>query len=455
MAKLQQKLSNKQIQALRIIAMDEVVEFLYGGGAGGGKTKLGCIHIALMALRYPKTRYFIGRESLEDFKKSTMLTFVELLSEWGLKAGIDYSQNQQEKYFEFHQTESRVYYSELRFYPSDPNYDYLGSTEYTSAFIDEANQVTAKAKNIIRSRIRYKLAEYGLKPKLFMGCNPSKGHLYIDFYKPHKAGKLRSDRAFLQSLVTDNPFIDDTYVENLKGLDKESKERLLFGNWEYDDDPSALMSYDAIVDIFTNFVDKGGEKWIVVDVARHGKDMTTISYWEGMECLRIAGYKKLNTVPDPNNPEKPSTAGKILEWAEKYQVPRSHIIVDEDGVGGGVVDYLGCKGFVANSSPMKNPLTNQPENFVNLKAQCAYKLAEFVNKARLAVRTGNPTIKQHLIEELEQIKAKDMDKDKKKAIIGKEHVKDILGRSPDFGDLLIIRMMAEYLVMPSMQFINI
>ena len=455
MVKIQQKLSNKQIQALRILQMNDIVEFLFGGGAGGGKTKLGCIHIASMALKYPHTRYFIGRESLEDFKKSTMLTFVELLSEWGLKADLDYTHHQVDKYFEFHQTKARVYYSGLRHYPSDPNYDYLGSTEYTSAFIDEANQVTAKAKNIIRSRIRYKLQEYGLKPKLFMGCNPAKGHLYLDFYKPHKNGKLRSDRAFLQSLVNDNPFIDDTYIDNLKGLDKESKERLLYGNWEYDDDPTALMSYDSITDIFTNFVDKGGEKWIVVDVARHGKDMTTISYWEGMECIRIAGYKKLDTVPDPNNPEKPSTAGKILEWAELYQVSRSHIIVDEDGVGGGVKDYLGCKGFVANSSAMKNPVTKEVENFVNLKAQCAYTLAKFVNKGKLAVRTHNPVIKQRLIEELEQVKSKDVDKDKKLAIVSKDVVKDILGRSPDFGDLLIMRMMAEYLVLPSMQFINI
>ena len=30
----------------------------------------------------------------------------------------------------------------------------------------------------------------------------------------------------------------------------------------------------------------------------------------------------------------------------------SNIVVDEDGVGGGVVDILKCNGFVNNSRPM-------------------------------------------------------------------------------------------------------
>ena len=46
-------------------------------------------------------------------------------------------------------------------------------------------------------------------------------------------------------------------------------------------------------------------------------------------------------------------------WLNQY----SHIIVDEDGVGGGVKDGIsGCKGFVNGSKALKN------ENFQNLKS---------------------------------------------------------------------------------------
>lgn len=448
-----QTLSKKQIQALKILSDPIILEFLFGGGAGGGKTLLGCIFILSGALQYPETRWFMGRESLEDFKKSTMLTFTELCKDWGLKVNRDYTHNQSDKYFEFKQSGSRVYYSELAYYPSDPQYDYLGSTEYTGAFIDEANQVRAKARAVIRTRIRYKLKEYGLTPKLFMGCNPAKGHLYVDFYKAKKEGKLPPERAFLQSLVTDNPFIDASYIGNLKTLDKETKERLLYGNWEYDDDPSALMDYDSIVDIFTNNVENTGDKWIIVDVARQGKDRTTISYWDGFECKKIAGYRKLALVPDPNNPKKKNVASTVLEWKEKYQVQLSHIIVDEDGIGGGVVDYLGCKGFIANSKPMKDPKTGKVPNYSNLKSQCAYMLAKHVVTGLIAVRTENETIKSMLTEELEHIKSKDADKDGKLMIQPKDWVKEKIGRSPDFSDLFIMRMLALLLPKPNIQWI--
>jgi hypothetical protein len=449
------KLSKKQKQAWDILLLDkEVIEFLYGGGAGGGKSELGCMFIAHMAMTYPDTRYFMGRESLEDFKKSTLLTFIGVLKKWGMKANRDYTHNQQNKCITFKQTGSEVYYSELAFYPSDPDYDYLGSTEYTAVFVDEANQVREKAKNVLRTRIRYKLNEYNLTPKLFMGCNPSKGHLYISFYKPSKEGKLPKDKFFLQSLVTDNPFIDPSYISNLEGIpDIATKQRLLFGNWEYDDDPSALMPYDSITDIYTNVLPPSNEKYIVSDIARKGNDMTTISYWEGYECKRIAGFKKLLTVPDPNDPTRPSTAVKIQEWMREHGVPLSHVLVDEDGVGGGVRDYLGCKGFVANSTPFVNPVTRTPENYVNLKAQCAFALAKRVNNSQLAVRTTNTVIKKMLTEDLEQIKQKDADKDGKLAIISKDFVKRIIGRSPDFGDLLIMRMFFDYQTRPNIQWL--
>jgi phage terminase large subunit len=447
------KLSAKQAEAWETLRKSDIIELLFGGGAGGGKSELGCMIIVDMAMRYPETRYFMGRESLEDFKKSTLLTLIGVLKKWGLKADRDYVHNQQDKKIYFRQTGSEIYYSEVAFYPSDPEYDYLGSTEYTWAFLDEANQVREKGKNVIRTRLRYKLKEYGLTAKLFMTCNPSKGHLYTGFYKPWKEGKLPRDRAFIQSLVTDNPFIDPSYIQNLIGIpDKATKERLLFGNWEYDDDPSALMTYDSITDIFTNNVPVSQDRFIVVDVARKGKDMTTISYWEGYDCKRIAGYKKLLTVPDPNDPARPSTAGKVLEWMRLHNVPLSHVLVDEDGVGGGVKDYLGCKGFTANSKAFVNPVTRMPENYENVKAQCGWALAKRVNQGQLAVRTTNPTIKKFLIEDLEQVKQKDADKDGiRLALVSKQVTKLVTGRSPDFGDLLIMRMWFDYQPKPNIQ----
>ena len=89
---------------------------------------------------------------------------------------------------------------------------------------------------------------YGLISKLLITCNPKKNWLYSEIYKPFKENRLPAHISFIQSLVTDNPHLTDDYIENLRNTkDKAKKERLLFGNWEYADDPTALCSYDNIV----------------------------------------------------------------------------------------------------------------------------------------------------------------------------------------------------------------
>ena len=97
----------------------------------------------------------MGRAILKSLKESTLLTFFQVCKEFGLKPNVDYRYNAMEGTIKFW-NDSSVYLKDLFAYPSDPEFDSLGSTEYTGAFIDEASQITAKAKNIVMSRIRYK-----------------------------------------------------------------------------------------------------------------------------------------------------------------------------------------------------------------------------------------------------------------------------------------------------------
>jgi hypothetical protein len=59
---------------------------------------------------------------------------------------------------------SQVYPVDLAFYPSNPNDDRIGSTEFTSAFIDESNQATQKAKEVVQSRLRFEALRGGRLP---------------------------------------------------------------------------------------------------------------------------------------------------------------------------------------------------------------------------------------------------------------------------------------------------
>ena len=412
--------------AIEYLFDNTTTEVLFGGAAGGGKSWVGCAWLILMCEKYPKTRWLLGRSKLDNLKKTTLNTFFEVCELWGALVNRDYHFNAGSNIITFH-NKSEIYLKDLFLYPSDRNFDSLGSLEITGAFIDEANQITEKAKNIVASRMRYKLDEYNRIPKLLMTCNPSKNWTYTQYYKPAKEGKLKTHRKFIQSLVDDNQYISKYYKTQLETLDELSKQRLLFGNWEYDATKDSLIQYDAILNLFENKGVKGA-KYITCDVARFGSDRTVIMLWEGLHITKIVSVLKsaINEVVE-----------QIRNLQQQEAVSLNNIIVDEDGVGGGVKDYMRCKGFVNNSRPLKN------ENYQNLKTQCYYKLADLINKGQIGVTCKDITIKNYITEELEQVRTKDADKDTKLRIIPKEQVNDIIGRSPDYSDAMAMRMFYE------------
>lgn len=444
---ISRKISRKQSQALAILTDKETNELLYGGGGGGGKSVLLSYFGIDMSLGYQGIRGAICRKELKKLKETTLLTLFDCFQRDGLKDGRDFIYDKNASIITFPQTGSIIFLLELDYYPSDPNWDRLGSYELTWAAIDEAQQVDKKAKDTLSTRIRYKVSENGLVPKMLLNCNPSKGYLYSEFYKPDRDGELPASRKFLKSLVTDNPFIDKTYIENLKRQPLEIKERLLYGNWEYDDDPTRLMGIDEITDIFTNALKPSKDKYIIADIARFGSDYTVVAYFEGLDCKRIAAYKKLPIVSPPHDPKMKSSASVVDEWRIQYQVPLSHVLVDEDGIGGGVKDALGCRGFVANRPAFR-------KNYASLKNDCYFLLADKVNAHEIAVRTFNEKLKKLLIEDLEQVKEMDADKDTKRRVIPKDKVKERTGRSPDFSDTLMMRMYFELLPRPKITLVR-
>lgn len=428
-------LSEKQTIALDYLEDNTTNELTFGGGAGGGKSMLGCYWQIKQRLKYPETKGLIGRESLKTLKETTLQSFFAVAKLQNLKSNYHYKYNQQSNAINFFNG-SQILLKDLFYYPSDPNFDELGSLELTDAFVDEANQISEKGKNILISRIRYKLDENSLIPKILYTCNPAKNWTYQEFYLPSKKGELQENKKFVQSLVTDNPNISKHYIENLKLLPKEQRERLLYGNWEYDDDPTTLISYENILNCFSNdFIDKGN-MYITSDIARFGRDKTIIGVWSGwrLEYIETIDKSGLDYV-----------VNRIKDLSNRYKVPLNNILVDEDGVGGGVKDFLGCKGFINNSAPIK--LINQDANFTNLKSQCYFLLSDKINANEVFLNADGEH-KEKIIEELQYVKQDKFDTDGKKSVLRKEKIKELLNRSPDYSDMLMMRAFFEFNMKP-------
>lgn len=410
----------------------EVSDIVYGGSKGSGKSYLGCSLIFGDAFLYPGTHYFIARKALNDLRKYTIPSIHEVFNHWGLSDKY-YRYNGQDNFFLLHNG-SKVFLIDANTIPSDPQFQRFGSMQMTRGWIEEAGEFEEAAKNGLAVSIgRWKNDEYKLSRKLLQTCNPAKNYLYYNYYQKNKSGDLEAFKRFVQALPQDNKKLPEGYLQHLKEtLSYNEQQRLLYGNWEYDDDPSALIQYEKITDCFKNEYLRSENEYaerITIDVARFGSDKTVFGIWFNPNHVRLYKYKGLAIN---------ETAKQALRFQSLYSVSTSDIIADEDGVGGGVVDILGCNGFINNSRPLPNPITGEDENYNNLKSQCYYKLAEKINKGKLFIECDDPQMKSDIIQELEQVKQHNMDKDGKRQILPKDKVKEVIGRSPDYSDTLMM-----------------
>jgi phage terminase large subunit len=416
------KLLSKQENAVYYLKDSITTEVLYGGAAGGGKSALGCLWLIEMCQNYSGSRWLMGRSKLKTLKETTLNTFFELTSRLGINDQFKYNAQSNVIYWN---NGSEIILKDLFLYPSDPEFDSLGSLEICGAFIDECNQVVFKAWQVVKSRCRYKLNDFGLIPKILGTCNPAKNWVYKQFYIPKKDKSIREYRNFIQALPTDNPNLPESYLQSLLQLDKNSRERLYFGNWEYDDDPSALISQDAMVNYFNPIhLDRGKDHYMTIDVARMGKDKTVFRIWYGWVCVDAFRIAKSGLEEIVN---------KARELMRSHGITLSNVVADEDGVGGGVVDFLKCQGFVNNSKALNG------ENYANLKSQCSILTAKKIEENAMGEICEDGSLRDIIAEEMEQVKLKDIDKDGRLTIIPKEEIKDIIGRSPDEWDSIMMR----------------
>jgi phage terminase large subunit len=303
---------------------------------------------------------------------------------------------------------------------------------------------------------RWKNQEFGLNPaKILITCNPEQNWLYRIFYKPYKKNLLRKGYAFVQALYKDNPYTAKEAEARLEEIeDPTLRARLKLGLWEYSNDDNSLLDYDTIIDLFTNTLEQedNEEKFHSADVARYGSDKIVLGDWKGFNLYKLQWKIKRGI---------DQTAGDIKEELRTERIPYSHAVADDDGVGGGVVDLCpGIKGFVGNSSPLKiadsekDGKEEKKDNYKNLRSQCGFMFAAKAKKHEIAITAKmDEATKEMIIEDLQQLKKKDTPIESPLQLIPKEEIKEALGRSPDFGDMLMMRMLFE-LEPPKKKFIQ-
>ena len=406
-----------------------------GGGINVGKT-FGLVQCIFGdALVYPDTAYAIGRVELKKLRQSTMPSIKKVFKDvWGIEFDKYCNFNGQDNIFNLY-NKSRVIFVDMNETPDDiaDNYQRFGGLELTRAAIDEAgeNGITEKGVEMLFSRCgRQHNDKYGLRAKGMMTFNPTKNFLYHKYYLPNRHGTLPPHMSFIEGNIHDNKTASKDYIDDLvKNFDETQKQRLLFNNWDYDNDPATLCSYEAIQDIFLNdHVQGTGIKYISADLAMQGRDLYVDSVWDGL-VGRITNVRGKCT-------------GKEIELMLKQlmvreQVTNSRVVADSDGMGNYLDSYItGIRTFHGNAS-------SDSVEYRNLKDRCGYKLAELINDRKIKI-ICTPEQRVEIAKELGYLKTGNLENDtQKKTLMSKADIIKQLGHSPNYLDNLLMRMVFE------------
>lgn len=237
-------------------------------------------------------------------------------------------------------------------------------------------------------------------------------------------GKLDDNRILLEN--------EPGYKGSLMQLSASEQEQLLKGRWR-ELSAHARMLYDirALDDLFTNTFVAGGERYMTADIAMEGADKFVIYIWNGWRVEHTYIYAKS---------QGPEIVATIEQLANRHGIARRNIAFDCDGVGNFLKGYLRTAyDYRGNAAPIE--VKGKKQNYFNLRAQCYYELAQFINESEVFVNMGeNRHLKEMITTELKATLKGETKADGKLRVIPKDEIRAAIGRSPDHADNFAMRI---------------
>lgn len=441
------QVSAKQKQAIDLAFDPQVTELLYGGGNGSGKTVVMCLICLLFIRQYPGVRIFIGRKTLKSLKQSTITT---LLTKVHPMLGIrkdEFAMHFADMTLDY-SNGSTIIFGDLEYNPSDEDYARYGSLEIDFGVIEEAGEVSQKAFTAIKSRVgRGILAkEHDFPGFVMASCNPANTWLKTRFYDPYeKLGggdmqkwaigditisgeKKPAHRCFVRANAYDNPFLPKSYMDTLKTLPDRERKRA-FGNWNYVDDDNMLFR-SGLLDKATDYNPKfEGETYIGVDVSDYGKDSTIFTLIKGNTVItQKVSSVQMNWDKTSNKPLGLLLADELIEFAQRNGLSSKdakHIAVECNGVGSSIRDNLKLRGWYITEYVATHK--SRSDGFYQLMLDFddgSLKLSQDLS----SMEDLRKELSAHTYEMREQVPD----------VLKKDKIRQVLGRSPDHADSLMI-----------------
>lgn len=213
-------------------------EVLYGGAAGGGKSKAIIMDAFARCMRFPQTHAFLFRRTYAELEDTLIKE-----AKSSIPPGIaEYNVARHDMTF---LNGSVMHFRHCS--SAADMYNYAGA-EIQWLYIDELTSFEPEIYNFLKTRLRAK-KELGVVPVVRCASNPGNiGHSWVKsmFVDAGPYGSLVTHKEFsklinkektfttqyIPALATDNPYISDDYIFELERKPKALRDALLLGHWD-------------------------------------------------------------------------------------------------------------------------------------------------------------------------------------------------------------------------------
>ena len=273
--------------------------------------------------------------------------------------------------------------------PSDPNFERFGSSEYTIGLIDEVSEISERAVEVLFSRLRWKIAETFKTSRMLMTTNPCITWVRSRFVQDDDGNPIqcRDGETFIKFSVFDNPcesFVH-TYVAALNKItDRATRERLLYGNWDFVD--TNMMAAYWNFDGTKHLVDGLREKvYNPMNPIISGWDFNVAPYMSELEFQIDFEKKRIYILeenigkPEDKENNTPKLAKKVREkMLEKQHLGGVIITGDPAGCARSTQTEEGVNNYTIIQDNLKNSVLNPNIKLLQKQPPQAVRL-EFIN----------------------------------------------------------------------------
>lgn len=390
---------------------------LYGGAMGSGKSYFLCAEAIRNAMQFAGNRLVIARKELSVARRTIVISFFSICPPQIISS---YNKSSLEVTFKNGSVLTFIEANSNK----DPLLNKLKGLEIGWFGIDEANEVSFEAYQILKTRLRWILPN-GQKPRYEgrLTSNPEQCWLIPSFIQSSSP-----DEVYVPALTTDNYDEESEYYKGLIEAFKDSPlmmKKYLEGDWSLVDTINQLIPSQAIADS-CRFKENCFESVSLgVDPSRYGDDRTAFVLLKNGNIELVETYQQTSTT---------QIVTRVIDLIREYNIPLHCVGIDAVGVGSGTIDLLKSKGYeikelIGGAVPEELAYEDNFHPF-NLRSQMYFTLRQEMMKGQL----GNVT-DQTLKLELGAIQY-EISAERTVKVVGKDIIKKVLGKSPDIADAL-------------------